>query len=60
MGHFGPKIAHPHNCGTAGRTFLKFCTMKSANRQMIMILKIFKKKHLVQMDHFGPQNGTSS
>ena len=28
----GPKIAHPHNSGSAGRIFLKFCTMKGANR----------------------------
>ena len=27
-----PKIAHPHNSGSAGRIFLKFCTMKGANR----------------------------
>ena len=24
----GPKIAHPHNSGSAGRFFLAFCTMK--------------------------------
>ena len=28
----GPKIVHPHNSGSAGRIFLKFCTMKGANR----------------------------
>ena len=27
-----PKIAHPHNSGSAGRICLKFCTMKEANR----------------------------
>ena len=32
MGHFGPKIAHPHNSGSAERIFLKFCTMKGADR----------------------------
>ena len=26
------KIAHPHNSGSAGRIFLKFPTMKGANR----------------------------
>ena len=26
------KMAHPHNCGSAVRIFLKFCTMKRANR----------------------------
>ena len=28
----GPKTAHPHNSGSAGRIFLKFYTMKGANR----------------------------
>ena len=28
MGNFGPKIAHRHNSGSAGRIFLKFCPMK--------------------------------
>ena len=28
----GSKIAHPHNSGSAGRTFSKFYTMKGANR----------------------------
>ena len=40
-----PKIAHPHNSGSAGRIFLKFCTVKGANRQMRMII-IFPKKVL--------------
>ena len=40
----GSKIVHPHNSGSAGRIFLTFCTMKVANRQMRVILLIFKKK----------------
>ena len=28
----GPKMAHPHNSGSSVRNFLKFCTMKGANR----------------------------
>ena len=28
----GPKIAHPLNSGSAGRSFFKFCKMKWANR----------------------------
>ena len=28
----GPKIAHPHSLGSAGRMFLKFYTMIGANR----------------------------
>ena len=28
----GPKIAHPHNSGSAGRIFLKFCAIKGAIR----------------------------
>ena len=51
-------FAHPHNSGSTGRIFLKFCTMKGANRNMRMIL--IKKFCLVQRDHFGPKNGTSS
>ena len=39
----GPKTKHPHNSGSAGRIFLKFCTMKGAIRQMRMILIIFQK-----------------
>ena len=31
MSLFGPKIAHPHNCGSAGRIFFKFCPVKGAN-----------------------------
>ena len=30
----GPKMAHPHNSGSALRIFLKFCRMKGANRYM--------------------------
>ena len=26
-----PKIAHPDNCGSIVRIFLKFCTMKGAD-----------------------------
>ena len=28
----GAKIAHPHNSGSNVRIFLKFCTVKGANR----------------------------
>ena len=28
----GPKVVHPRNSGSAGRIFLKFYTMKGANR----------------------------
>ena len=42
----GLKTVHPHNSGSAGRIFLKFCTMKGANRQMRLILIIFEKKKL--------------
>ena len=31
---FGPKIVHPLNSGSAGRIFLKFCTVKVDNRQI--------------------------
>ena len=56
----GPKMAHPHNSGSAGRIFLKFYTMKGANRYIRTILIIFQKKfHLEQMDHFAPKTGAS-
>ena len=42
----GPKIAHPHNSGSARRIFLKFSTMKGASRHMRVILIIFQKKFL--------------
>ena len=41
-----PNIAHPHNSGSAGRSFLEFYAIKGANRKMIMILIIFQKKKL--------------
>ena len=58
----GPKIAHPLNSGSAGRSFFKFCKMKWTNRQMKMIIIIFSKKKncLGQMDHFRPKNDASS
>ena len=43
----GPKIAHPLNSGSAGRSFFKFCKMKWANRQMRMVIIIFSKKKIV-------------
>ena len=46
MGHFGTKIAHPDNSGSAGRVFQKFCTIKEGNKKMRIILIIFKKKSL--------------
>ena len=41
---YAPKIAHPHNSGSAGGVFLKFCTVKGTNSYMKMILIIFPKK----------------
>ena len=46
----GPKMAHPHNFGSAVRIFLKFCTTKGANNKFLF----------EEMGHFGPENGTSS
>ena len=40
----GPKMAQPHNSGSTGRIFLKFCTMKGADRYMRIILVIVQKK----------------
>ena len=57
MGHFGPKNVHPHNSGSTGRMFLKFCTMKVANRYMRMTLIIFKKKLCGANEPFWAQKG---
>ena len=58
MGHFGPKIAHPHNYRSAGRIFTKFYKMKRANTYMRLILIISKKIFFRgQMDHFELKNG---
>ena len=42
----GPKIAHPHNSGSAGIIFLTFYTIKGANRWMRMILIILQKNFI--------------
>ena len=39
-----PKMAQPHNSGSTGRIFLKFSTMKGADRYMRIILVIVQKK----------------
>ena len=49
----GPKMAHPHNSGSALRIFLKFCRMKGANRYMKILLVVFREKHLGQLDLFS-------
>ena len=41
----GPKFVHPYSSGSAGRIFLKFCTMKGANRLMKITLIIFQKNN---------------
>ena len=52
------EIAHPHNSGSAGRILLQFCTMKGANRQMRIIVIIFKKKKSFGADgQFWVQKG---
>ena len=46
---------------TQTRDFLKFCTMKGAQRHMNIILIVFlKKSSSGLMDHFGPENGEPS
>ena len=42
----GLKMAHPHNSGWALRNFLKFCTMKGANRYMEILLVFFREKFI--------------
>ena len=40
----GLTMANPRKSGSALRIFFKFCRMTGANRQMRMILIIFRKK----------------
>ena len=47
-------MAHPRNSGLALRTFLKFCTMKRANRYIKILLVFQEKIHLGQFDLFRP------
>ena len=49
----GPKMAHPHNSGSALRILLKFCRMKGVNRYMKILLSFEKKIHLRQFDLFS-------
>ena len=42
-----PKMAHPHNSGSAQRIVLKFCRMKGANRYMKILLVVFFRKKFV-------------
>ena len=41
---FRPKMAHPHNSGSALRNCLQFCRMKGANRYIKMLLVVFWEK----------------
>ena len=41
-----PKVAHCHNSGSS-KNFLKFCTMKRANRQMKVITVCTKKNMFI-------------
>ena len=41
----GPKMAHPHNSGSALRSILKFCRMKGADRYMKILLLVFREKN---------------
>ena len=60
IGHFGPKMAHLHNFGSAIRNCCKSCTMKGANRYMGIILMAFPKKFLFGANGpFRTQNGMS-
>ena len=51
----GPIIGHPPNSRSAGRIFIKFYTMKGANRLMRMILKIFQKNLFGENGPFSAQ-----
>ena len=61
MDHLGPKMAHPHNSGSAISIVLQFCTMEGANRDMEIILMFFKNKILFGgIWSFWPKNGITS
>ena len=51
-GNFGSENAHPHNSGSTLRIFLKFCTVKGADRYMEIMFG--------SNGSFKTQNGTSS
>ena len=42
-----PKMAHPHNSGSAVRFFLEFCAVKRAIMLMKLIITIFTKTKFV-------------
>ena len=41
----GPKMAHPHNSGSALRIFLKFWRMKGTNRYIKILFVVFREKN---------------
>ena len=49
----GPKMAYPHNSGSALKIFLKFCRTKGAIRYMkISLVILWENFHLEQFDLF--------
>ena len=58
MSHLGPRMANPHNSGSAIRIVLQFCTMKGIRRDMKTILMAFLKETLFRaIWSFWPKNG---
>ena len=55
----GPKMVCPHNSESAIRFFLKFCTVKGANRYM-KVWFLPENFCSGQMGHFGSKNDSTS
>ena len=41
MDHFGPRMAHPHNSGSAVRIFLNFAQWKGPVGRLLSIINLF-------------------
>ena len=46
IGHLKPKMAHPHNPGSAVGIVLQCCAVKGASRDIEVVLMVFLKKIL--------------
>ena len=61
IGHLKPKMAHPHNPGSAVGIVLQCCALKGASRDIKVVLMVFLKKILFGgIWLFWPKSGTFS
>ena len=54
FGHFGPKMEHPHNFGSASDFFLILHNARGQEVHEILLVVFEKKSHLGQFDLFRP------